>query len=680
MPHAAALLASSWARLVVALLPVILSCLPPPSCALPCRREGDGYKTDCVSGYCECTCAPGYDNRGGTFTVCRRCDPGLYKSWTGPFQCQSCEIPSAKCPQNAYLANCGYDTAGQCMLCSKCPPGMWMSRCSGSGNEGRECSFCDRSMCAFDEALVNCTGTEPGWCKKCAECPPHTYMSACTPDGPLCAPCDPQRCLLGQYLDGCGGIEQGECLACDRAGRCKPGQVVKDCSPGNPGFCTDCPDGFFRSNSSGGCENCNQTECAIDEFLYQCQGDFPGGCVACEKCPEDQYLTSCTRDYTTCEFCNAHGRVRFDEYLVGCGNNSAGYREKCPRCGELQYLVGCSKQGIPVCRECDASECLDSEFLIGCQGTNPGFCASCQNAGLVCPEREYPVNCGGLTSGHCESCKEDCGAGNVRLQCGVPGNNQTAGYCAPCPQGEYRYPGQAGFGCASCEETKKSFGCSELAGCGGDSPGLCVQANPVDASACGPCESGEFTMTCAKNGKKICGKCAEKPPCPAGETLVGCGPDTGAGQCEPCPAGTFKPHAGNSPCTPCAGCENASATRFGCQFASAGECRLGCGKYPSCPHNRTQYPIDCTETNELVCSPCYPPCPGDSIGGMTSCFGPGPSGRTCAPSVAGELPLDDIESFLRANGLTTGNGHRLLPWDGLGFLCLWITCLAVLLP
>ena len=336
---------------------------------LPCKVPAEGYQTECVSEGCSCTCSPGYDNQGGMFPVCKICEPGKYKAWPGPFRCEPCQDAARMCPTNAYLTGCGFDTAGSCKLCNDCPAGQWMKLCNGEGNSGRLCAMCDQNMCAPDEALVDCGGTSRGHCQRCAACRDGYYMSACTPHGPLCAPCNPHICLLGQYLSDCGGTSQGVCLPCQGADRCSPGQVVKDCSPGNPGFCTDCPEAFFRSELSGACESCNATVCAKGEFLDGCRGSSAGTCQQCQPCPPSQYLTECSKDFTTCEFCNAYGRTRFDEFLLGCGNTSAGTVEKCPRCPEAQYLVGCKQEGSPICRDCSAELCSSSEYLLGCQGT-----------------------------------------------------------------------------------------------------------------------------------------------------------------------------------------------------------------------------------------------------------------------------------------------------------------------
>jgi len=181
-------------------------------------------------------------------------------------------------------------------------------------------------------------------------------------------------------------------------------------------------------------------------------------------------------------------------------------RDHCTTCDAHEFKAG---RGNFLCSQCPAAQ----------RGTKDR--TSCK----ACPlgsTRAHPTRTG-VVGASCEPCPPNSFLRGDRCEVCGPDSEAPGGgvaVCTPCPPGHVRAAGLGPGGCAACDVNAFA---DPLA-----SPGLCL-----------PCSGLAFTPGPASVGRASC-KC-----------LQGATRNDPAGECQPCPANSYKNTTGNGACTPC---------------------------------------------------------------------------------------------------------------------------------
>lgn len=215
-------------------------------------------------------------------TYCQSCLEGQYISkrcpggnvlQTDTHNCSSCR---ASCEQGYYMATrCDGSTFSdvvQCKPCRmQCPDGQYMrSVCSGmdDANDCVACTPCSAGQYMSSGACANGTAKSPSQrtCSACKACPAGKYVAAGTAcdgsavqDTVRCMPCS--SCARGFYIS----------QQCSSTGT---SPAPQQCTA-----CRTCPPGFYRTGCMGNtfyddvqcvaCPNCTQVRCFVFRLRFK---------------------------------------------------------------------------------------------------------------------------------------------------------------------------------------------------------------------------------------------------------------------------------------------------------------------------------------------------------------------------------------------------------------------------
>ena len=529
-------------------------------------------------------CGPGTFRIGST-AECAPCPMGTYDD-NAPMRLAGADEPCTPCPDHmttlapgALVCVCAPDTQltkddGRCVPCGPgtwgavygecepCPAGTFrdvyvfamMTTCMdcaagtySPGGGASACGACGAGAYA-EEGRTSCAPCAPGSASsalavtQCEACAPGTFALLAGADEP-CTPCPDRMTTLAPGALGCVCApnmrlteDDGRCVPC---GHGTWGAVYGECEP--------CPIGTFRDvYVSTTCMGC-----AVGTYA-------PGrGASTCGTCGSGAYAEE---GRTSCALC-APG-----------SSSSASAVTQCEACAPGTYAdtegrfecATCAYQpssGATACMECPAFMTPSSSSRTRCvcaAGAMPdsigATCAPCfsetykATAGdspcLLCPPWSTTTTTGG------QSVCGQCIGGAVRVR----------GECRACGPGFFQSDPSA----ATCQQCAPgSF--SPLAGatvcmdCGSGS-----YADMEGAIACAPCPLNSHTTSAEDGGSHIlmC-DCLDGflrdletqtcVPCPFHLGYVQL--DAGAGQCVPCPIGTYHHHPLNdiitAQCVPC---------------------------------------------------------------------------------------------------------------------------------
>jgi hypothetical protein len=170
------------------------------------HRPSSNWDGLCSAAFCDI----GEKRRDG---ICIPCEEGSWKEGIDPLtECTKCQ----NCGPGKFRQGCALASAGGCVECTECAPGMTESvPCFGAND--RKCvnmSTCEgigeymRPNCSDGTYHAGCdpTTNEPGWCESCpvrnsTECPKGFFLNFnCTNKKPLsitpndCVPCNRYPC------------------------------------------------------------------------------------------------------------------------------------------------------------------------------------------------------------------------------------------------------------------------------------------------------------------------------------------------------------------------------------------------------------------------------------------------------------------------------------------------------
>ena len=196
-----------------------------------------------------------------------------------------CKPKPKPCPTEYFRASCS--SQSHCFRCVPTPShchasGLQRVGCNGDVGDRGSCKTCRKDQ--YVAKISTFFNTQAFKCKDCAPCPPGQERV---------------RCTLVQkktkYLLDSGLSLETVCT--------KP----TDCGGKQPGMCTACPKGKFKSESSNlVCQDCSP---CLQPYLYRegCGGNSPGQCVLCtaiEGC--DTFSLTCTStEGSSCTNCSA---------------------------------------------------------------------------------------------------------------------------------------------------------------------------------------------------------------------------------------------------------------------------------------------------------------------------------------------------------------------------------------
>ena len=549
---------------------------------------------------------------------CRECAAGKYSTVVGasdPMTCQTC--PSGKynlyqaaesireCVDCEYgkfsgVVGAGYYPCRECvagthstvaganssLACVACPAGKYLqgimvyieteSGVSGSGSgsgapaDPDPCVSCEAGK--YSETASN----DEEWdCRKCSAGKYSTVRGATS--RATCLDCAP-----GKYLSSAGSSQAEDCVLCPR-----------DSFNPNPGavdvsFCRSCPRGSSTDGATGrtseaecACPDTHYSNFTIDEMsqvTFECMLCVDGG-----LCAPGSFRSS---------RCNATSNTQCDPCSAGKYSAVGAIREdQCLLCSRGKFSV----QGSVHCAECEAGKYGPEVEMSACFDCPPGFysedvgqtstatCQACvagtysglagavrEQTCILCSSGSFSTGSGQSTCQHCPI-SASSPAGSLTLadcECNAgytPSGNTTLAIilemeeftCGPCERGSFKARGGIGE-CTLCEAGRFS--------------------DMEAASACSQCPLNSMSATGATT--------QEDCHCLAGFT----GESSDA--CLPCPAGSWKPENGSSPCMLCeAGkfnalegsilpCEACSAGKYGANEGAASsdlcrECRAG---------------------------------------------------------------------------------------------------------
>ncbi|XP_044928344.1 SCO-spondin isoform X2 [Mustela putorius furo] len=481
--------------------------------------------------------------------------------------CQPGSAWPAPCHQGEYQPSLGSDT------CLSCPPGF---HCPHPGT------------------------------KMPRLCPAHAYCPTGTWSPPPCPP--------GTFTshDASGLREEGDCSICHPGSYCRGGRVWGKCPAGY--FCPagtselttqgpmesqplcpqgqlcakQCPPGFYCPEGSGEPTLCPPHTVAAAPGAKQ-QDD-------CGPCPAGRW---CKAGDPTTHPCPA------GHYCPGGNKTSPGTPQACP---EHTYLAAEGGQSLAECLPCPPGyHCLSpglSSFKS--QPCPPGYWCPGDQGAFLCPPGTFRTKPGASSQEDCELCPPghycpqaelqdhanmfvipcragaECPAGSVAEvtcragsycgpQTGVP-PLCPGGYACPAGSSTYTGPGQLcvfPFYCpvGSAHPRACPGGSEALNGTGlRVSKETCCRlceagtyrSQALDSQTCQPCPPG---FTCHQGTESYhshpcpvghyCPAGTHSPrPCPLG-TFRNSSQAGAAGECLPCPAGTFSAQPGQAGCLPC---------------------------------------------------------------------------------------------------------------------------------
>ena len=531
---------------------------------LPCvgnSSTGDATKQSA------CTCLAGFEPLGET---CEPCMAGLFKPSAGNHSCEHCAANSF--------------SVGAAVACDPCPThegtgtatGQAACACvPGFGRVGEVCEECEAGT--FRNSFANVL------CEPCAS--NTTSVSGAIE----CASCDANEVTIGTDRTSCvcvAGYEHvaAGCVAC-ALGTYKP-------QPGNDVLCVMCPhagaagyaqDSITLSIGASSCTECSlhagvlhhdHTQCFCDAG-YAEQDDPASPLANCAPCAAGTFkpvrgsdaCTSCLDDSTSGAGSAACSACPADEVVVSnvclCLAGRMRVDGVCQVCA-VGHFKGAA--GDEACAPCDADSFADAVASSNC---------------TACPDNSDTNGLIGQTTCLCAQ----------GFQPANPlADGETLAECAACAAGAFK----VGIANAPCEA------------CSPDT----FSAAPA-AVACTPCRT--FSTTSGLEGATFC-ECVPGYAFHAADGL-------GAATCEPCEPGSFKEHARNESCAPCAAitysalpgataCEDCQASTSTVSTASV-ECACDAGyEGVSTPagHNCTQCPVGHFKSaiDDGLCAACAP--------------------------------------------------------------------------
>ena len=523
------------------------------ACSLCSDNFSPGSRGASENGSSSCICAPGHymDSGGGRCLPCAR---GTYKADSGNETCSQCLMGSFQdkvgqsscktCPANTFNPRNG-SVWRECFSCKACPPGQ----ISPPGSTRR-------SMCTCD---VGFTGQS----------------------GLVCRPC-----AAGEFKNFTG---DGQCQSCSQFGDpflySDPGSEMCGCDKGyegdppiptpRDGVCTECPRGSYKGFVGGFQGNCSL--CPANTFSNV------SAVASCEPCRNFSESAAGSLSQEDC--------VCFPGYTVELAHPNASEAESpCVACpaGEYKSLPG-------------PSPCL--ECLVGSYSSAAGS-ATCQD----CPAFT-------TTNGNRSASFSEC-----RCQPGYSGNN--AYNCSACPVNFYQ-PNVSFGECTPCPSHSTTLGESASTTCvcndgftiDYDSPTLACK--PCSGQV--PCQIGEFWRECLNELDAACDTCptgATNPNHEITNIVVGiesCICDAGyhsqefaGGECQVCPANTYKSLIGDSQCIACEEglvSYNGSTSPFACGCVPGNTFNCECEE-PPCDCTQVSDPM--RTTSLCIISDCFP--------------------------------------------------------------------------
>lgn len=499
---------------------------------------------------------------------------------------------------------------------------------------------------ATTTADIECRSCVPGVSYK-----PSSDNTACLPQ-PVCkagqeetspAAVDRMRvctdCKAGFFIDS-------TLRSCKAWTTCPPGQEEDQSSPPSRSSdrkCVPCDDGFFSTGNGARCRP--WAVCAGDQ--YETSPPAPGSdreCAAATSCQADEYVVSppkggsdrvCAKSPECSEGVTFNSAVTStDEY----GNNLVPAKcTPCSTCPNGNPGFACTVTRDTVCAECGQPCVPGVTFEVQpCTVTDKIRCQGCARCGA---DQYLRTPCSGGTDSDCRPVRE-CLPTEIEI------NKPTA---------------------SSDRECVAKRACI---------PGEFVNPSPTSIDdVCKPCPEGFFSLVSdAPN-------CTRHSVCKAAEGLLSAGSATVDTQCTSCILGdSFKPLAGNAPCTPTnkesctAGTKQVEATLTAdrtCVPCAEGtyqekEGQNFCADQPTCsPGNYIATPG--SASSKRVCAAC-PPSSYQDAENQQSCVpwarcGPGKQGTvgSSVTDVACQSCPDGL--FKEATDAAPGSLDKCQPWS-----------------
>ena len=333
---------------------------------VPCNCNGHSDYCDIESGKCEC-------NHNTDGHNCETCLVGFYGDAIlgTPDDCQACP-----CPQ--VVGELGETRIGACFeiqgdpnspICTECPEGRDGTRCEqcadgyfgdpdGRNGAVRSCRKCNCNGNVDANALGNCDRVT-GECLRCID---DTAGFTC------------ERCKSGFFGNATAVRKRGEPQNCQPCQCYPPGTHLDtnqllpvcdsytgkcSCKPNVVGHdCDKCKDGYFRIDSSMGCDPCNcdpigsiNGTCNVYSGQCYCRPGVTG--LRCDVCEAYHYGFS-VNGCQACE-CDPTGSTDLQcNELTGqcpCRNKVEG--RMCDRCMENTRSRDNGGYGEKICEPCD---------------------------------------------------------------------------------------------------------------------------------------------------------------------------------------------------------------------------------------------------------------------------------------------------------------------------------------
>ena len=586
--------------------------------------------------YDDCLCAPGYYGSGAT---CLACPSDTFKTDSGngnaTVVCTACAIGTttggvtAASTSSSCLCPAGKYGSGN-SLCYVCPVDTY--KATAANGATTVCNQCPTGSTTNGQTGVTSVAQcvcNPGWYRAadgtCAACPVDTFKAAAgNADISSCLSCPVRSSTVSQT--GQSSITQCHCI---------PG------SYGNVSTgCVSCPANSFQAGyDASSCSSCasNSTTDGVigrsSSTSCSCLAGYFGtvGHLSCQACPADTYKASSGNGACTlCTRCSANTTTAG---LAGQSTASScvclpgyyGLQSVCSMCPKDTYKVSSGNGAVQdVCTPClegsttgnilgavSASQCIcgrgfvrsgqicvpctsntfkdsiqDSTQCTACgdNSTTAGNIGSINSTACVCKPGYYGL------SGHlsCQACptstfKTAAGSGpqSVCSQCDAlsvtngtsPATSSdmcqcaagayrvsTNGPCALCPADHYKDFVSNALSCLTCPSnmiTIGAVGTTSVNGC------ICASGYFMDnAGNCQSCPADTYKASAGDGGISSCISCASQGTT-AGATAANSATaclcksgyyGSGETSCQPCPVNTFKVGIGNglsSQCTPC---------------------------------------------------------------------------------------------------------------------------------
>lgn len=271
--------------------------------------QNTGYAPTCSNNYGQ-GCHQ-LESRGGFFELwSNNYGEYEYQYWRCEASCAEYRTCEPCDYGKSFRVGCGGDSAGECMECRKCGPGMYRSygcytEWNGFGSDAY-CDYCRPGSYSMDEDNEWCSDCmlgsySRGGATTCTQCSPGFYQAMYAMD--TCLQCDAgtyqpnygatdciacAECASGYYKAGeCGGASSGGCEQCRQ---CGPGtSLTGGCSPVDAidAICSPCSAGEYSNEAHNfACSPC-------DTGTYQ-PATGASHCLACAACPTGHYRFGCS--------------------------------------------------------------------------------------------------------------------------------------------------------------------------------------------------------------------------------------------------------------------------------------------------------------------------------------------------------------------------------------------------